>query len=254
MTLGSLFATLTLFINEVEKSLRSAMLKSAEVLAETLSQVSIESILSKNFSTLMNNVKVANKDPNVIYAFYLRPTGKPYTRYINRKNPRVKKLLEIGKGRSPLDKLLEASSHDSNIIKVHREVVFEGKKIAEIHVGISIEDVNKKIQSIQADFKQMIHDSNTRTGQVLDQESKKMIHSLKQGFVQVDQQNQTTIKAVINEITNSSDKTINTLSLLLIVMGILFVLIFGLFFVSAFIRPINDLKTAMNEIAEETVI
>lgn len=235
---------------KTEQDLRSALLKNGEVLADTLSRVSIETILSHKFSTLVSYVKVANKDPNVIYAYFVRPNGKPFTRYVNRNNPKVKELLSIGKGRSPLDKLLEAADKDKNIVHISRPVEFEGQLVATIKVGLSIAQVNEKIQQLVVDFDTLVNDSNTKINHVLDQESQTMLNSLKSGFSQVNQENETSTHHVLTKVEQSSSDLLATLSIMMIIGTLLVLILISLFFILKIIRPIHKLNVAMKELGE----
>lgn len=70
-----------------EQTLRTALTETSGALADMLAAVAAEPILAKNFSTLIDYVKVANRNQRKVYAVYYRPDGRPYTRYINRKKP-----------------------------------------------------------------------------------------------------------------------------------------------------------------------
>jgi methyl-accepting chemotaxis protein len=237
-------------IKATEKNLRQAYLKRGEVLANTLSNVSIEAILSRQYSTLLNFVKVAHKDPQVVYALYLKPNGKPFTRYVHRKNPLVKSLLKTGKGRTPLNKLMEAASKVKSIIEVKRDIVFEEKTIATIKIGISIEDVNLQIKKMLDNFDLLVKDSNNKIAQILDSESTIMIAAIQNSFKKIDQHNVDSINEVKLQVDNiSADMTI-TQGIYMIVGGFVILLSLSLFFIFKIIRPINTLCFAMSEIAE----
>ncbi|MCP3849569.1 MAG: methyl-accepting chemotaxis protein [Gammaproteobacteria bacterium] len=237
---------------KTEKDLSKALLKNGEILADTLSEVSIEAILSRKFSTLVSYVKVANKDPNVIYAYFIRPNGKPFTRYVNRKNPKVKDLLVKGKGRSPLDKLLQAASTDKNIIEVSRPIKFEGKLMATIKVAVSIAQVNQKIQQLATDFDTLVNDSNKKITQVLDHESNTMLGSLKSSFNEVNKKNESSTENVLQEIQKSSLNLITTLSIMMLIVGIIVVFLISLFLILKIIRPIKELNSAMKELGQDS--
>ncbi|MDX2506973.1 MAG: hypothetical protein QNL62_21205, partial [Gammaproteobacteria bacterium] len=246
-TLSSfLKARLKIELVDTEKKLRTALLKNGEVLADTLSKVSVDSILSRKFSNLVSYVKVANKDPNVIYTYFIRPDGKPYTRYVNRQNPKVKALLATGKGRSALEKLLDAVAKDKNIVEISRPIRFEDKEIASIKVAISIEEVNQNINKLVSSFETLVSDSNNKINQVLDQESIGMLSSLKNGFTKANKQNEVSTQNVLKQVETSSFNLLQSLTLMMIVGGIIVLVLLGLFFIIKVIRPILTLTDAMN--------
>jgi len=233
-----------------EKILRDSMLKRGEVLADTLSKVSIEPILGRKFAALMSFVKVANNNPNVVYAFYLRPNGKPYTRYVNRKNPLVKELLAKGQGRSPLDKLIDAASKDGNIIQATRDIQFEGKKIASIKVAMTLAEVNKEIDTMRAEFQSLISDSNAKINQVLDSEADNMTSFMKNSFASINEQNSVAAEQAVSFVDQSASDMMLKQSTTMIFVGLLILILLAAFFIFKIIKPINELHIAMNEIAE----
>ena len=68
---------------------------------------------------------LASAGDSVIYAAYFKPDGQPFTRYVNRSDPRVKALIGKGSGRTPLDRLLSAAEQDASVERVSREIRFE---------------------------------------------------------------------------------------------------------------------------------
>jgi|GEM_PF-925521 len=247
---GYLTERLETQLGRTEKLLRESMMKRGEVLADTLSKVSIEPILGRKFAALMSFVKVANNNPNVVYAFYLRPNGKPYTRYVNRKNPMVKAMLESGQGRTPLDKLIDAASKDENIIQATRDIEFEGKKIASIKVAMTLKEVNQEIAIMRSEFKALISDSNTKINQVLDSEAGSMTSFMKTSFANVNEQNSVAAEYAISFVDESATNMTMKQSTFMILAGALIMIGLAAFFILKIIKPINELNYAMNEIAE----
>lgn len=233
-----------------EQLLRDSMLKRGEVMADTLSKVSIEPILGRKFAALMSFVKVANNNPNVVYAFYLRPNGKPYTRYVNRKNPLVKELLTKGQGRSPLDKLIDAASKDENIIQTSRDILFEGEKIASIKVAMTLQEVNQEINTMRGEFQALINDSKVKINQVLDTEAGSMTGFMQNSFASVNEQNSSAATQAISFVNESASRMTMNQSIYMILLGLVIMLLLAAFFIIKIIKPINELHFAMNEIAE----
>jgi len=243
-------ARLEVQLKGTEKLLRESMLKRGEVLADTLSKSSIEPILARKFAALMSFVKVANNNPNVVYAFYLRPNDKPFTRYVNRKNPLVKALLAKGQGRTPLDKLIEAASHDENIVQTSRDILFEGKKIASIRVAMTLREVNEKTALMRAEFQNLVTDSNQKINQMLDSEANAMTNFMQTSFASVNQENTLAAEQAIAFVDESSTELILKQSSYMVLAGLLIMILLASFLVLKIIKPINELYYAMNEIAE----
>jgi uncharacterized protein YukE len=150
--------------------------KNVESLALLLSRVAPAAIVSHNFLDLIAYTKSATANPEVVYAVYLNPKGKPITRYLNRKDPIIKRYLKEGIGKNKIMKVLNASEKDNSVFIVERPVELEGKALGKIRLCVSRDLVTKKMEEISARFvaiannnKQIIHDIlGSQTAKVTD--------------------------------------------------------------------------------------
>jgi uncharacterized protein YukE len=150
--------------------------KNVESLALLLSRVAPAAIVSHNFLDLIAYTKSATANPEVVYAVYLNPKGKPITRYLNRKDPIIKRYLKEGIGKNKIMKVLNASEKDNSVFIVERPVELEGKALGKIKLCVSRDLVTKKMEEISARFvaiannnKQIIHDIlGSQTAKVTD--------------------------------------------------------------------------------------
>ncbi|MBV2089771.1 MAG: methyl-accepting chemotaxis protein [Candidatus Thiodiazotropha sp. (ex Ctena orbiculata)] len=231
--------------------MNASLIETAEAIADMLAAVSAEAILGKKYSTLVDYVKVANKNPRVIYALYIRADGKrPLTRYVNRKNPLVKGLIGKGEGRTPMDKLLSASAADSNIQEITRPVIFEGKKLASVRLGVTVEGVNQRMNEMQTRFQNLIDDSGTKVTSAMNRVAESITKQLHNNFALVNDQSARSNQAAKQTIESSASKLIWAQVGTMTVIGILILTALCVFFVIRIIHPINDLKSTMQDIAE----
>ncbi len=236
-------------LGTTKKVLHASLVETADAMISILSEVSAEAILARKFSTLVGYVKVANRNPNVVYAVYYRPNGKPYTRYINRKNQKVKELLGKGKGRTPLDKLLSAAAADPTIQDITKEIIFDEKTIGSVRLGISADTVNKRISEMHSRFETMIGDSGAKVNSVLNQEAGKLSERLKDNFAQINQQNTATNQSIDEKIGASASDQINSQLVIIAVIDLLVLGTLCIFFIFRIIRPLGSLNLAMRDIA-----
>ncbi|MES9998011.1 MAG: methyl-accepting chemotaxis protein [Candidatus Thiodiazotropha lotti] len=231
--------------------MNASLIETAEAIADMLAAVSAEAILGKKYSTLVDYVKVANKNPRVIYALYIRADGKrPLTRYVNRKNPLVKGLIGKGEGRTPMDKLLSASAADSNIQEIIRPVIFEGKKLATVVLGVTVEGVNQRMDEMQTRFQKLIDDSGAKVTSAMNSVAESITKQLQTNFALVNDQSARSNMEAKQTIESSATNLIWTQIGTMTVIGILILTALCVFFVIRIIHPINDLKTTMQDIAE----
>ncbi|MEW8624943.1 MAG: methyl-accepting chemotaxis protein [Candidatus Thiodiazotropha sp.] len=236
---------------EVTKTvMNESLTETAEAIADMLAAVSAEAILGKKYSTLVDYVKVANKNPRVIYALYIRADGKrPLTRYVNRKNPLVKALIGKGEGRTPMDKLLSASAADTNIKEIIRPVVFEGKKLGTVRLGVTMEAVNQRMDEMHSRFEKLIDDSGVKVTNAMNRVAESITKQLQTNFTLVNDQSAKSNLAAKQTIESSATSLIWTQVGTMTVIGILILTGLCVFFVIRIIHPINNLKATMQDIA-----
>lgn len=237
-------------LKTTETVMNESLIETAEALADMLTAVSAEAILGKKYSTLVDYVKVANKNPKVVYALFLRADGKrPLTRYVNRKNPIVKELIGKGEGRTPMDKLLSASSADSNIKEITRPVNFEGKKLGIVRLGVTMEEVNQRMEEMHNRFGKLIEDSGIKVTKAMNGVADSISNQLQTNFALVNEQSAKSNLAAKETIESSAASLIWTQIGTMTVIGILILTALCIFFVYRIILPINNLKVTMQDIA-----
>ncbi|MCU7806151.1 MAG: methyl-accepting chemotaxis protein [Candidatus Thiodiazotropha sp. (ex Lucinoma borealis)] len=233
-----------------KKVLNESLIETADAMANMLSAVSAEPILSKKFSTLVDYVKVANSNPRVVYAVYVRPNSdRPLTRYVNRKNPIVKALIAKGTGRTPLDKLLSAAAADSNIKEISRPIIFEGKELGTVRLGVTVVLVNQRVSEMQSRFDKLISDSGVKVKDALHTVAEAINKSLQANFALVNEQSAESSSDAQQTIEMSAGKLLWTQVGSMSVLGILILTALCMFFVLRVILPINRLKATMQDIA-----
>lgn len=147
-------------LETTKQTLNASLLETAEVWAEILSSASTDAILRKDCQALTGYAKVANRNPDIIYAVFMRPAGgKPLTRYIDRNKPGVQALLDQGGGRTQLERLLSAAAQDPTISAIERPIRLEGRELGSIRIGISMESIAQRIEQTQQRFERLTGES-----------------------------------------------------------------------------------------------
>jgi methyl-accepting chemotaxis protein len=246
---GHLSKSMARELSATEKTLYDSLMETAEALASMLAEVAPEAILGNRFDALVGYTKVANRNRHVVYAIYVRPQGRPYTRYVDRGNPLVADLLDKGEGRTPLDKLLSAVGQDPDIHEITQEIRFEDRLLGSIRLGFSLTDMNVRITEMQDRFDTLIDDSNAKARAILDAEANQLTGRLDKNFKLINEQHADLVQVAEDRINHSArgliwKQIISTLSVgLLILFGLC------LFFILRVIRPLNGLTSAMQDIA-----
>lgn len=236
-------------LTAAQKIYSEAMLETANAFADMLAKVAVEPILGNKFSTLITYVKVANRNPQVVYAIYFNEKGKALTKYLNRKNPKVKELLTKGKGRLPFDKLLSAAKDDTTIKEVKRDITLDGNTIGSIRVGMSVEQLQNKINATKDRYAALISNGKKNIVEIMQSQSKEMVTQLESGNKLVLQKNKEAAKRTEDTISEISSGIASSQIVVLFITGVIaLILIFG-FVLARIFMPVNELANAMNDIA-----
>lgn len=233
----------------VQNSLHASMTQGAESLASMLAEFSHDAILGRNYSLLVKFSKTASAQDSVVYAVYKKPDSGLFTRYINRKDPRVLALLEKGSGRTGFDKLLSAAASDPSIKRVTQEIRFENKLLGYVEIGVSTADADAALIGMQKRMGQLIDNSNSKIGEILQAEAGILSRHLDNNF-----------SAVRERLTQGGEATIaavqDTAGSLLMwqvgfasLAGLVILIALCAFFLVRVIQPIRGLTLTMEDIA-----
>jgi len=138
-----------------------------ESTAQLLAQVAPSAMLSFDFTALISYVKSATANPDVAFAVYLKPDGKPMTRYMNRKDELVKSLIAQGKGKKKIDRLIQAARASDQVVAVEKPVVLEGKNLGSVIVVANQLSSQKRIQAVEERFSALIEDNTNQVHAVI---------------------------------------------------------------------------------------
>jgi methyl-accepting chemotaxis protein len=169
-------ASKTAFDNEKEllgKGYEASMREDAESVASLLAKVAPQAILSKDFSSLVSYVKAVDENPNVLFVFYFAKSGKPLTRYMNKKDPKIKDYLS-SQGKDKIGKVINGASHDEDVFLVEKPVALEGELIGKVILCVSRSAAKKRIEEMSGRFEALIESNSNTITDVIGKESKKV--------------------------------------------------------------------------------
>ncbi len=180
----------------LEQSFEDMLKTNADSMADLLAQVAPAAILANNFIDLINFAKAANQNPDVVYALFLKPDGKPLTRFIDRKDPDIQRFLQTGSGANKLDKILKASQGDPAVLVIERPIQIEGKNLGKVVICVSKAAARQRIADMSGRFESMV-DANVRSvSEVIDGEAKAVVGEMRVRFDQMAVQNNAAVQTV----------------------------------------------------------
>jgi methyl-accepting chemotaxis protein len=188
-------------------------------IADLLAQVSPAAILANNFLDLVSYAKSATQNPDIVYAIYLKPNGKPLTRYINRKDPIIKKYLQTGDGKTKILKVINAAAKDDTVFIVEKDIALEGKKLGKITLCVNKAALNQKVEKISARFETLINDNSKQIQTVLGDESKLLTGQIGRILEGVNAENNAAGQKIAAEVRTTGDEVKSKTQLLSIILG-----------------------------------
>jgi methyl-accepting chemotaxis protein len=232
-----------------QETYRKNVLESMDALVEMLSEVAVDPILSNKFATLVSYVKIANKNPQVIYAIYYNKDGRALTRYLDRQNPKVKALLSQGQGRTPMAKLLSASAKDQDIREIKKDIQLENNRVGSITLGLSFERMRQETEAADGRFHALIASSRDEVGAVLRSESVHLLSKLQEVNQTLLNETEASSAKAGEAISVTSKDLVVTQTLVLMIAGAIALGAISGFVLVRILTPMNTLTETMNGIA-----
>lgn len=237
-------------IADLEQNLQ----RNADSIASLMAQVAPRAILSSNYADLVSYVKSVTQGTDVIYAVYLKPNGKPITRYVDRKNPKIKNYIKSGTGKKKLDKVLSASSKDASVLVVEKAMSLQGRPLGKIVLCMDRSSILTKKDEVKDRFNtltnnntEMINAALTRVSSVTGAKMQTTLKSI------AEQSNKawTKIGQDIDHIGSTAKSRMQgVLAGMGFIFGLIMLSVIGALVLLTVIRPINAAVAGLKDIAE----
>ncbi len=244
-------------LNRIKTDIETAWMgtvdEDANAQAELLANVAPPAILNNDYTALLGYVKSACSNPSVVYTLYLRENGKPYIKYFDMANEKVKSYIESGQGKKKHDKVLDASSKDPDVYIVQKEIKLEGKALGTIVLCIDKTGINNKIKKMSTEFEALISGNSQKIQTVLQQESRVVVSGISSIIKDVAKSNGAVVSKTNTSIDECSRQAKNQTRIRLAVMGVVCcVLILALAFLllqTLVIAPVKKISQGLKNIA-----
>jgi methyl-accepting chemotaxis protein len=244
---------------EAEKNRSSAELeeglkKSAESLAMLLAAVAPPAIVANNFSDLTAYVKAAASDPNLVFALYLNPKGRPYVRSLDRKNPKIQAYFATGEGKRKYEKVLSASLNDPGVIRVEKALELEGKPLGSLVLCMDRKSVVQKIDGMSKRFGAMIDSNAGSIEGVLATEAARVMARVDRSLGSVKEKSLALVSDTAVSINLAGKQGERKVRVILMVAGLvcggLMIFVTGFLVVTLLIKPVEEVAANLRDIAQ----
>ncbi|MCU7901728.1 MAG: hypothetical protein KZQ66_06775 [Candidatus Thiodiazotropha sp. (ex Lucinoma aequizonata)] len=145
--------------------------------------------------------------------------------------------------------MLSAAAADPSIKEISRPIIFEGKELGTVRLGVTVVLVNQRVSEMQSRFNKLISDSGVKVKDALHTVAEAINKGLQANFALVNEQSAESSSDAQQTIEMSACKLLWTQVGSMSVLGILILTALCMFFVLRVVLPINRLKTTMQDIA-----
>lgn len=157
---GDLSQGLTQRLTEEQDQLKDVLERhlkqSGDDLATLLAGVAPAAIWDNDVPALTEFVRMAHRNPAVVFVVYFDANGKQLTRHLNRQDPRIKALLEKGTGRTAFDKVLSAAENDRTLYLAKTSINPKGADIGQVILGFSTSAVSAELAAFDNRFQALV--------------------------------------------------------------------------------------------------
>ncbi len=183
----------------VQEKMRAIRRQSGQDMVNLMALVARDAVLTKNFAVLNSYVRSAHRNPDVLFIFYRDKNEKPLTRFLNRKNEKLKTLLP--KGKPDIQKIIQAGINDPNVLTLSKDISSDGQLVGSVSVAINMTKAREQAAEMKDEFNELVAENDQQIKSILNREAK---------AISVDLQNAVT--TVQKEIAANSHRTISEIS------------------------------------------
>lgn len=222
-------------------------------LATVLANVAPSSMLNNDLTALTYYSKSAGSNQNVVYAMYFKPDGKPYVRYLDRNNEKIKEYINTGQGTKKYEKVISASRNDASVLIVNKKIDLDGNDLGYLLLCMNKADVNRKIAEMSSNFDTLIKDNSGKIESILGNESLKVKESMGGIMTQVSKKNEAAVANIEAGILQFSaqvkNQTKNRMGLFGSLCWLLVFISTGFLLKYLVFKPLNQITAGLKNIA-----
>ncbi len=229
----------------LEKNLK----QSGSALALLLAGVAPKAVWDNDVPALTAFVRIAQRDPAVLFAVYYDAEGKRLTRSFNRSDARVRELVAVGQGQTPLDKLVDAASRDPQVYIAEADINPMGAKIGSIQLGLSMASVDQELQALDQRFAALMDNAGELVDAGLVGAARDSTVTLQRRLGDAQQAAERMAQNSLGSVRSAADSLRWRIAVGLLVVGLLALLVVALVLGWRVLSRLRLLIAAMNDLA-----
>ncbi len=216
----------------VRTNMQAARKKSGQDMVQLMALSAINSVITKDFAGLNGYVRSAHQNKDIVFVFYHDKDQNPLTRFLNRKNEKLKSYLPEGK--PDIAQIIQAGNRDPDVLVITEDIKSEGESIGSVTLALDMTEAMQQAKVMSEQFDDLV-DSNSKLIEfVLGKESKTINKALQTVVINLQKDISERSTKTVGEITASSNSLSSRTRNLFIVGAIIgFILVLGILFLNA---------------------
>ncbi|MFH1983782.1 MAG: methyl-accepting chemotaxis protein [Pseudomonadota bacterium] len=240
----------------VAESYSQVLTENMETIAELLVRVAPKAIVTNDFMELITYARSASQHPDIVYAIYLKPDGKPLSRFVDKDHPKIQTYLQSDSDGGKIEKILSASAKDETVFRIEKPVALEGKPLGSLVLCVSRDRMSARLQGMDLRFGEMITGNAALIAGVMASERDALNRDISDRVGKIRREGQETRNSVVAEIDDSISTLSHRTRQSLIITGAAvtaFVILTAFILISriskAIQRMAGDLRTGAEQVA-----
>ena len=213
---------------DVQQALRTTRRQNGQAMASLMAQVAANAVMTRDLAALNGFVRSAHRNPAVLFAFYFDGDGKTLTRYLNRRNERLRSYLVQGK-RPDINAIIDKGRQDPDVLVLDAPVQAEGERIGVFYLALDMSSARQLASDIQDRFDEVTEHNAAIIAQVMQEESRaidqamgQMVARTREDLHEIADQARQAISSANHRTVNSTRNTfvLGSLVIVLVISGI----------------------------------
>ncbi len=235
----------------VQKNIQALRRQNGDNIAQLMAITAVNSLIAKDFASLNSLVRSAHQNQDIVFLFYLDKDKSPITRFLNRKNEKLKSYLP--KGKPDIATIIQAGVNDPDVMVLSHDIASDGEIIGSVTLAMDMTQARQQAKEMNDQFDNLVNSNNELITSVLGTESKTLNGNLKTVVNTIQQGIFDNSTRTVGDITVTSNTLSSYTRNMFIVGAILgFAMVLGILLLNArsILKLLGGEPTAMVELAK----
>lgn len=224
--------------------------QSGASMAQVLAGVAPKAIWDGDVPALTAFTRIVQRDPAVLFAVYYDAQGNRLTRNFNRSDPRVRELVAVGQGATPLERLVDAASRNPQVYVVEAAISPMGDPIGKVQLGISMAAIEQELQALDQRFNALTDSAGTLVDSSLAGAARDSTQALQARLEQAQSAAGGMAQNSLDALREATDQLRWRIAIGLLVVGVLALLVVAVVLGLRVLSRLRLLITALRDLAE----